>query len=153
MSGNSGGSTSGRWDGRGNQLLRDLEMKVQNGKQGREEKRERHPTMAVRLEYTNGDQKGFLYGTLLGGPLYVPSHGIQFVFEGAHAHGWGQWEHGCWQVSIKGSNLEGIYWGLCDSKQSCVRVGENDDGEERPHVTSIEVVKAEIRGYPAEKRG
>jgi hypothetical protein len=115
---------------------------------GGEAKRERHPTMTLRLADAKGNQSGVLYGQLLGGPFYDPSRGIQFVFEGAYSDRWGEWQWAVWEATITGSNLTPILWGLCEGKQSCVKLGDNDAEErERPHVTGIEVIRGVVKGY------
>lgn len=120
--------------------------------EGGELKRERHPTMTLRLVDEKGNQTGVLYGQLLGGPFYDPSRGVQFVFEGAYAQKWGDWRWGVWEASISGSNLTPLVWGICEGKQSCVSLGENEAEErEKPHVTGIEVVQGEVAGYPPKK--
>lgn len=116
--------------------------------QGRDEKHDRHPTLSLSLEQENGDAPSILYGSLLGGPLFSPSHGIQMVIEAAHPKAWSAWKLGHWQVSIYGSNLKGIADHIKAGKQVYIRVGDNDAdaGEDKPHVTRIEVAEMQLEG-------
>lgn len=116
-----------------------------NRDEGRTEKHERHPCMAIRLMMASGNQVSVNYGSIVGSPFYSPSHGIQFVFEAAHPPGeqWGRWRLARWAVTITGSNLSTIYDHLCLAKQVFVKEGENE-GDGRPHVTGIGVEEIEL---------
>lgn len=117
-------------------------------KEGREDSHERHPTFSVRLEFADGNSKSMLYGTLLSGFYFNPSYGIQCIFEGAYAHGWGNWQYDVWEVSITGHDLEPIFEQLCASKELFIRESEDAEGK----VAKIEVKVAKVLGYPPEKK-
>lgn len=107
--------------------LRDIpDQNPQND--GREKAHTRHPRVCLRIVKANGDAPSVLYGALLGGPYYNPTHGIQMLFEGAHAVGWGEWLYGYWLVSIRGPNLQDVHNHLCNSTLEFI--AEAEDGWE-----------------------
>lgn len=113
------------------------------GKEGREEDHHKQALFSLRLEYTTRESKGVLYGSLLGAPYYDPSHGVQMVFEGAHVHGWGNWEYGVWLVSITGCNLEQAYQFISESRERFIRVTEE---------VSFTVGTYQLKGYSKEEK-
>ncbi|CAN5446982.1 hypothetical protein BH10PLA2_BH10PLA2_08350 [soil metagenome] len=115
------------------------------GMDGRSERRNPHPISGVRLEFENKNGSTVLYGTLLGGPYYNPSKGVQFLFEGAYTDTWDGWKYGVWKVSIEGPGLTNVWHDLSVSKEEFVKAGYIDEvkGER-----TIEVKPFDLPGYP-----
>jgi hypothetical protein len=111
---------------------------------GRAENHNRHPVMAVRLEWPNRNGYSVLYGNLLGGFLFDPSKGVQFLIEAAFTQQWDAWAYGVWKVSVTGSELEGVWHHLSQSKEIFIRAGE----ERRIAVDG----PLELRGYNDRRR-
>ena len=106
----------------------------------------KHATFAVILEYANRNAASVGYGSMTGYPYHDPSRGIQFVFEGVHCDGWGDW--GSRQVPgvDPGTNLGGLRDRLCAGKRELIREGHGN-------VTKIDVEPVGGGGVAAPPQG